>query len=322
MSEAERPRHKSVLSIVIERMHDPRPFKALALIGFAVIAICQTRSVFAGADTETPPLSGASNLALGNFFTEGWNQAYSHRADPDAAPDMALLRVQTNFLEREFRFDFSSQRNIHGPTKKDIDVLDGLVAYSFNRRFMLEAVSSYEWDDYRVGNDMSGAGGAIVARFQLVDIPGSSYALTARASVPDTGIGQEQTTVSFALAGWQDLTRLGLARTGLYFHAQEETYAGPGDAGEKRNDITYAISLAKTWTRPDMPILGNFTTFVEGYGTTNLDGDEKGVTTVTVTPGIRTTLGHGNVLMAGVDIPVSNPHPYGVMYRLTYIINF
>jgi hypothetical protein len=307
-------------------MHEFNLSKALALVGFALVSISQTHSVFAGpepaAEMQTPPLSSASNLTLGNFFSEGWNQPYSHRSDPDAAPDMALLRVQTNFLEREFRFDFASERNIHGAAKKDVDTLDGLVAYSFNRRFMLEVVSSYEWDDYRVGNNMSGAGGAIVARLQLVDVPGSSYALTARTSLPDTGVGDHETTVSFALAGWQDLTQLGLSRTGLYFHVQEETYAGPGTAGEKRNDITYAVSLAKTWTRPDMPIFGNFTTFVEGYGATNLDGDEKGVTTITVTPGIRMTLGHGNVLIAGVDIPVSNPHPYGVIYRLTYIINF
>jgi len=307
-------------------MHESNLSKALALAGFAVVSIFQTHSAFAGAapvmETETPPLSSASNLTLGNFFSEGWNQPYSHRADPDAAPDMALLRVQTNFLEREFRFDFSAERNIHGPTKKDIDVLDGLVAYSFNRRFMLEVVSSYEWDDYRMGSNMSGAGGAVVGRVQLVDVPGSSYALTVRASMPDTGVGVHQTDVSFALAGWQDLTKIGLYRTGLYFHVQEETYAGPGEAGAKRNDITYDVTLAKTWTKPDMPVFGNFTTFVEGYGVTTLDGASEGETTITVTPGIRTTLWHNNVIMAGADIPVSNPHPYGVIYRLTYIINF
>src|ERR1700744_5068996 len=122
--------------------------RAVPLVAFAFVSTLHTHSAFAGSqpvlETETPPLSSASNLTLQNFFTEGWNQAYIHRSDPDAAPDMALLRVQTNFLEREFRFDFSSERNIHGPTKKDIDVLDGLVAYSFNRRFMLEVVSSYE----------------------------------------------------------------------------------------------------------------------------------------------------------------------------------
>ena len=105
-------------------MPESNILKALALVAFALVSISQTQSAFAGAqpviETETPPLSSASNLTLGNFFTEGWNQPYSHRSDPDAAPDMALLRVQTNFLEREFRFDFSSERNIHGPAKKDV----------------------------------------------------------------------------------------------------------------------------------------------------------------------------------------------------------
>ena len=99
---------------------------------------------------------------------------------------MALLRVQTNFLEREFRFDFYSQRNIRGSAKSEIDFFNGLVAYSFNRRIMLEVVGNYEWDDYRVGNDRNGAGGALVTRFQLVDIPGSSYAVTVRGSLPNT----------------------------------------------------------------------------------------------------------------------------------------
>jgi hypothetical protein len=235
---------------------------------------------------------------------------------------MALLRVQTNFLEREFRADFYTQRNIHSPTKDNVEFLDGLVAYSFNRRFMLEVVSNYEWDSYRIGDDRSGAGGAVLARLQLVDVPGSSYALSLRATSPDTTIGVHETTLSAALAGWNDLTKLGLSRVGLYYHVQEENYAGPGEDGAKRNDFTYDVSLAKTWTSPNLAILGNFTTFVEGYGVTNLDGADKGATTITLTPGFRTTLGHGNILMAGVDIPLTNPHPYGVTYRLTYIINF
>ena len=43
-------------------------------------------------------------------------------------------------------------------------------------------------------------------------------------------------------------------------------------SGETRNDLTYAVSLAKTWNDPDMPVFGNFTTFVELYNTTDLDG--------------------------------------------------
>jgi hypothetical protein len=189
---------------------------------------------------------------------------------------------------------------------------------------MLEIVGDYEWDQYRIGtgNDRNGGAAAAVARVQLVDLPGTSYALTFRVNSPNHSIDNEQTVISAALAGWQDLSKIGLPRTGLYFHVQEETYTGPGEAGAKRTDMTYDITLAKTWTRPNLPVIGNFTTFVEAYGVTNLDGDNQGGTSITITPGFRTTLGHGHILMAGADIPVTRPQPYGVVYRLTYIINF
>src|SRR5262249_22104488 len=45
-----------------------------------------------------------SDLTITNFFTEGWNQPWAKRKR--YTPDMALLKVTTNFLEREFRFDY------------------------------------------------------------------------------------------------------------------------------------------------------------------------------------------------------------------------
>lgn len=298
-------------------------FRAIVCASFLPVA-----AVFAGSQDTIPLETGGASvetrtpLTLGNLFSEGWDQPWSHVSDPDAAPDMALLRVQTNFLEREFRFDFYSQQNPHNLAKRDVEFVDGLVAYSFNRRIMIEAVGNYEWDDYRVGRDRNGGDGAFLGRLQLVDVPGASYAFSLRVTPPNDGIGGEQTNASFALAGWHDLTPLGLPRVGLYFHVQEETYIGPGVKGAKRNDMTYDISLAKTWVKPGVPVVGNFTTFVEGYGTTNLDGDKWGSTMVTITPGFRTTLWHNNVLMGGVDIPVTGPRPFDAIFRLTYIINF
>src|ERR1700690_2341650 len=45
-----------------------------------------------------------SDLTLLNFFTEGWGEAWAHRHRE--TPDMSLLRVTTNFLEREYRLDY------------------------------------------------------------------------------------------------------------------------------------------------------------------------------------------------------------------------
>ena len=270
-----------------------------------------------------------SNLTLSNFFTEGWDQEWTHRYTPGGAPDMALLHATTNFLEREFRFDFYQQRNLGSDSTRSVDFADALIAYGLNRRFMLEVVSNYEWKNAQIGGTGSdGASGALVGRVQLVDVPGSSLAFNLKVTSPNEGIvpsgtaNNKETTFFPALAGWQDLTCYGLKRVGLYFSIGPETYVGPANAGQKRNDLVYDVSLAKTWTEPNVPCFGNFTTFVEVYNTTNLDGSENGANAANVTPGIRVTLFPKNILMGGVDLPISSPNDFHATYRLTYIINF
>lgn len=277
--------------------------------------------------TQFPTSGQPSNLAFSNFFSEGWNQDWVKRRTPGGAPDMSLLHVQTNFLEREFRTDFYNQQNVGSNKTAHISFVDALIAYGINRRFMMEVVANYQWNNSQTaGASVNGAGAALVGRLQLVDIPGASYAYNFRVSSPNAGIGNKQTTFSNALAGWNDLTGIGLKRVGLYYSIQENAYDGPAKAGSKNNDIAYAVALAKTWTDPHVPLVGNFTTFVEMYGTTDLDGNAHSKT-VNVTPGIHTKLGHDrlgheHVLMAGVDLPVSNPHSFNVTYRLTYVFDF
>jgi hypothetical protein len=102
---------------------------------------------------------------------------------------------------------------------------------------------------------------------------------------------------------------------------QEETLAGPVKTGGRRNDFTCAVSLATTWSSPDS-FFGNATTFIEAYGKTDLDGKDSGHTVVTLTPGIRATFAHRHIVMAGVEFPLTNPHPFDRVVRLTYICNF
>jgi len=172
-----------------------------------------------------------------------------------------------------------------------------------------------------VGEDFDGGALAAFTRIQLVDKPKSSVAFTFRAGFPSRDLHQKLSTLSFAVEGWQDLASIGLKRTGLYWHVQEETYAGPAAAGVRRNDLTYDLSLAKTWTGPDA-FLGNATTFLEAYGRTDLDGNTSGLTTVTLTPGVRVNIAHRHILMAGVDFPVTEPRPFDRTIRVTYIFNF
>ena len=177
----------------------------------------------------------------------------------------------------------------------------------------------------------SGPDARLVGRLQLISTPESSYSFNFQASAPDEGIGQHQTTLSYGLAGFEDLThRLGLYRVGLYYSALFDTFAGPGAAGAKHDDVQYDVTIAKTLTRPDTPWVGNFTVFLENFAQTDLDGTTSGHTVVTLTPGVRFNLGKcqgvklglDNWLMFGVDIPVAGPVPYDATYRFTYIKNF
>jgi hypothetical protein len=265
--------------------------------------------------------SSLSNLTLSNFFTEGWDQDWAKRPNPDGAPDMALLRVSTNFLEREFRTDFYSQQDLNSKKNRTSNLADALIAYGLDRRFMVSVTSNYQWINSRANNDMDESNWALGTRLQLVDIPGSSYAFNVKVTSPAKSLGNDQTTVNYNLAGWEDLTPYGLSRVGLYFSVGADNFVGPHPIGTKSSDTSYDVSLAKTWTEPTAA-LGNFTTFAELFGTTDLSGATSGKTVVTLTPGIRTGIGHNQVIMLGVDLPVSHPRQYNFGPRLTYIINF
>src|ERR1700739_2645408 len=100
-----------------------------------------------------------SALTLANFFSEGWTQPWAKRERADGTPDMALLKVTTNFLERELRLDYARTSEVQTSTKyKTFDNLNGLIAYGLDRRVMLEVISNYQWNPrIRPGQ---GAGGA------------------------------------------------------------------------------------------------------------------------------------------------------------------
>ncbi len=263
-----------------------------------------------------------SDLSIANFFTEGWNQEWAKwRRD---TPDMALLRATTNFLERELRADYAKTDVAGSATLDSTDFVNVLMAYGLNRRLMLEVIGNYQWNDPVHGPQVSGSGAAFLTRFQLLENATQSYALQARVSAPNKGIGQTQTSLSFALAGWQDVHAWvpALGRFGLYYSFQYEDLVGPHRVGQTRNDVSYDISIAETWTSPSTPVFGNLTTFLEAFGQTFLDGTSSGKTNVTLTPGVRFWFVPENSFTFGVDLPVSRAPAVHAVYRATYILNF
>ncbi len=263
-----------------------------------------------------------SDLTILNFFTEGWDQAWAHRHRE--TPDMSLLRVTTNFLEREFRLDYVFTAVNNNPKVLDSQLLNSLIAYGLDRRLMVEVIGNYQWNvppsGYPTAN---GAGMAGVLRFQLVDTRTASYAFQYRVSAPNKGIGQTTTSMQYVLAGWQDVTAWipALTQFGLYYSFQYENLLGPHKATATLNDISYVLSFAKSWTPMKTPVLGNFTTFLEFAGVTNLDGSASG-TTISITPGIRFWFLPKNSVTFGIDFPLTTNPSYSVVYRLNYILNF
>jgi len=291
----------------------------LALILTAGRSLAGTPELNPNPTTSATP---ATDLTLSNFFTEGWNQPYTFRQSlPDGAPDLALLRSVTNFLVRVSRTDFSYADNLGKSPTKDIPFVDEYIDYAFNQRFMLSLFGDYTWVNQRSAADLDGAGGGAQFRFQLVDTPTASYDFNFRIDLPDTGIDDHLTKFSTALSGWQDLSQLHAGRLGIYYDLIEESYAGPAAPGVVRNDMAYDVSFAETWTKPSAPI-GNLSTFVEFAGSTNVDGDRRNISALTATPGLQFVFGGRNLLILGVDLPLTHPSDTRDVYRFTYIYCF
>ena len=296
-----------------------------ALLGWTIALYLTARSVASDtAHSVSLPAAEApvlTDLSLANFFGAGWNEPWVKRPHPDGAPDLTLLRVQSNLLLRSSRTDYYFERTTSSNKDRSVQYANELIEYALNRRLMLAAFGNYQWIDGRSAADRQGGAYGALLRLQLVDTPHASYAINYRAMAPNFGLGETQTLNSLALAGWHDLTPLGLNRVGLYWHVQEETYFGPRASGGRQNDLTYDLSLAKTWTSPNA-VLGNFSTFLETYSKTDLDGRLHGQSVVMLTPGLRFNVQHSHVFMFGVDVPLSDPRPYDDLFRFTYIYCF
>jgi hypothetical protein len=268
------------------------------------------------------PTQSLPDLTLTNFFSEGWNDPFQR--EPRYTPDMALLRVLTNHLAKRFRVDYVGTDVANNPKLDGTELGNVIMAYAFNRRLMFEATVTYQWNVPPSGASANGAAGAFLARFQLVETTTQSYAFQTKVTAPNKSLGQTQTSIAYSLAGWQDMHALlpALGRFGLYGSFQYESLVGPRKAGAATNDVSYDISIAETWTPESTPVVRNFTTFLEAYATTLLDGATAGKTTVSLTPGVRFWFLPQNSLTLGVDVPVSHAATYHTVVRATYILNF
>ena len=219
------------------------------------------------------------------------------------------------------------ENNVASTTTKNLTDFDALIAWSFNRRLMLEVTGAYQWTDPRTGLRETAAsrtgGPSSIDRHRIVVL-----FLQFQGRRAQSGVGGDPDHVQLRpgrIRGPGLLVRPRAGRAVLQLLVRQFCRAGCG--GHQLNDIGYDITLAKTVTDPDTPLLGNLTFFVENYAQTDLDGSHDGRTLVTVTPGVRFNLGKcdgvkmgkDNWLMFGTDIPISDYKPWDAIYRLTYV---
>ncbi len=236
-------------------------------------------------------------------------------------PDLVLLRVRGNFLEHDLRVNATYENDIQRSTAHAATDLEFRLAVPIDTVWMIGLLGNYRWEDELSRPDENGAALTVFGRVQLLDLPESSYAFNVEVATPNKGVDNTKTQVGFGVAGFEDLDLLlGLDRVGLYADLNLQHSSGRG-AGDGENQLSYVLSMAKTWTE-DLLGAGRFTIFGELGGTTQLNQGSDGRTVITGTPGLRLDPAPAHALIAGVDFPITHPHGFGELFRISYVYSF
>jgi len=262
--------------------------------------------------------------------TEGWPTDLAQASPPAPAapaaterrtPDLVLLRVQTNFLEHDLRLDSTYQDRITGTPARSATDFDIRLAVPVDTVWMIGVIGNYRWLEEVNRPNENGAAVSVFGRVQMIEEVESSYAFTLEISSPNKGVENDRTQVSAGVAGFEDLDALlGFDGVGLYadLQLQHSTSRGQVDGG---NQLAYVVSMAKTWTG-DLLGTARLSVFEELGGTTQIDQGSGGRTTLSITPGFRFDPSPAHAFLAGVDFPLTHPHGFGELFRISYIYSF
>ena len=257
------------------------------------------------------------DLMLSNFFSAGWKDKFEEHPDEGRAPRFSLFQSRQGFLERVAALKFTET---HGLEKKTFDENEPAaeLEYAMNRRFELDVEA---FNVTQVPQTLEGRSGddtrfTLGLRFALIDTAWTAWSFEPRVTTRSPALGEPQTELSFAVAGFQDLTRDGLYRTGLYetFEYVDRTGAlfAPGtplpDEIPASRFFRTGLTVAKTWDSRDEHRPLAFTLFLEGLAVEQLDGTNRDRTAFTLTPGIRLSpLNDGRTwIQLGWEIPTSD----------------
>jgi hypothetical protein len=90
--------------------------------------------------------------------------------------------------------------------------------------------------------------------------------------------------------------------------------------------LTYSVATARTLVDSEVPLIGDFTVFLEAFGATDLNGSRTNRTLISLTPGVRMNLAGRDEkawwLQTGVEIPVFGPRAFDYGFRIALIHDF
>jgi len=259
-------------------------------------------------------------LTLGTFFSEGWDQAW---ASPPNGPGGAPRHGWLNTFDGVFyRLAIGTFAYSHGPDGVAERYSGTLTAYlPLSRRFELRA-------DLPVTSSVGAAGRRAVtngdqtyaARFLLSETQTvtQSFNLYFRTPTGELDYGNGVAAVTPQYEFWANPWRGVVARGGVGAVAP----FGHQSIREANARTTFLgdLGLGYYFTPHEMAPFGDLVVHV----TTNLSYymDDRGPNTTTVSffPGFRNHIGHNVFVLAGVDVPATDPAPYdyqlqtGLMY--------
>src|SRR5262245_27774803 len=252
-------------------------------------------------------------LSAGTFFSEGWNRPW---ASPPAGTGGAPRQGWLNAFDGVFyRLAIATGGYAHDFVDNGNRYTGGLTVYAlFNARFevrldvpfVVSNRSGFDNDYHTNFGDLQ-----ITPRVLITETRDFTQSFNVTFRMPT---GSEDNFQHFAAATptwefwwnpWSTLVLRGGAGFFVPFTASDRT----------RNLFLGNIAAGYYLTPHDFTPLGDLVVYLSGNLSQTIDGRGPQRRDFTLTPGVRTHLGANWYLLAGVEVPVTNPKPFDFQVR-------
>jgi hypothetical protein len=281
-------------------------------------------------------------LPLGTLFTEGWFQPWiSPPAGSSGAVRQGWINDFQGFYSRDVFGVFTYTGHLAGGGNEQVGQF--AVESPLSRRRLLGVYSNFIDslnDRNNAPNATSYGDTQIIPKIMLAETEDLSllFGLSVRVPTGEASTGNDKTNLFPFLAVWTDLGAGVAFRGGMGVEVPlntpaspapvlqpptgptgvtAATPAGPGTPGAT---MVFNACLGQTLTKHEAAPFGDLTYFVCANLRQDLGAGDR--TLVTLTPGVRTHLGHNWFLIGGLEVPVTGPKPFDERATVVLIKGF